>query len=257
MEPPPEGEEGRLSQEARELLVELSLEEFELAFCGLRVESVNDLTSMRYEELLEMGLSKVQCHLFFAKVSALAQDSLASADLSGMSPLDGMEGEDLRGAMDAQDAKMASASCGSSCDPDGAGAGPGSGAAATAAWDVRSPGQAQQGGAVARRKPVRLASRMMMPPPSATQLASPGLDPQRSLKRPLSCHLSTRGARGSERATCTSVSARSDVSSCSFVDSVRRAKRRRLGPAGVGLPVAAERWVPLPPPVVGAEQDQW
>ena len=32
--------------------------------------------------------------------------------------------------------------------------------------------------------------RMMMPPPSATQLASPGLDPQRSLKRPLSCRLS-------------------------------------------------------------------
>jgi len=78
----------------RQLLEELRLEELEHDFYSLGVQSVEDLASVRYEELLELGLSKVQCHLFFAKVHSLTPASIlesgrsTSASDAGM-PLDG------------------------------------------------------------------------------------------------------------------------------------------------------------------------
>eukprot|EP00930_Biecheleria_cincta_P004144 TRINITY_DN105027_c0_g1_i1.p1 TRINITY_DN105027_c0_g1~~TRINITY_DN105027_c0_g1_i1.p1 ORF type:complete len:226 (-),score=40.29 TRINITY_DN105027_c0_g1_i1:48-725(-) len=53
----------------QEILSELHLEKFALSFQRLGVISLEDLASMRCEELLGMGMSMVQCHLFLSKVS--------------------------------------------------------------------------------------------------------------------------------------------------------------------------------------------
>lgn len=53
------------------LLSELHLECFEMAFQQRELRSIKDLALIRFEELLELGLSMVQCHLFLAKISEI------------------------------------------------------------------------------------------------------------------------------------------------------------------------------------------
>jgi len=66
-----------------ELLRQLGFEQFESAICcRLGSDSADALRDIRYEDLLEMGLSKVQCHLFQQKVSGLLGPQVASSSSS-------------------------------------------------------------------------------------------------------------------------------------------------------------------------------
>lgn len=207
------GETRELPLATSQLLAELQLEDFEAGFRRLGAQTVEDLALVRYEELLEMGLSKVQCHLFFAKVSSFAvsanrpwvvEEALEGADgvlrtpggqeivLSGQgerqSPdsrdQDAVDGDLLelgeRGLLDASEYEV----------PHG-----------------------REGKSLLRR---------LMPPP----MGSPPVDVYSSRKRAHSSHLSTAAARGSERPTGSSVSA-TDSSSSSPVVDVRPRKRAR------------------------------
>ncbi|CAK0808634.1 unnamed protein product [Prorocentrum cordatum] len=96
-----------------QMLAELGLEDFEGSFCRLGVESIEQLAEVRYEEMLELGLSKVQCHLVFAKVSEATADGepdLPDGDLAAFGLPDGaLRVVDVRDAAEASAARRAAA----------------------------------------------------------------------------------------------------------------------------------------------------
>mmetsp|Transcript_28058 Transcript_28058/g.63551 ORF Transcript_28058/g.63551 Transcript_28058/m.63551 type:complete len:250 (+) Transcript_28058:45-794(+) len=193
---------------AGQVLAELCLSDFEPAFGRLGVESLEQLAQVRYEELLEMGLSKVQCHLFIAKVSSLAAPS-GSASLS-----DEVEGA-LR-VVDVQD--MALAEQLANCVEQDEGLG---------ILDVSDSMLPEYAVHQRQGHGRRAALRQQMPPPI---MSSPAPEAPLSRKRAHSSHLSTAAARGgsshistAERRTGSSASG---SSSSSLHQDVRVKKRR-------------------------------
>lgn len=195
-----------------QLLEELGLEAFESEFC-CRVggDAVQRLASVRYEDLLEIGLSKVQCHLFLQKVSSL----LAPA----------VDADRIIDVGSAASCELQRNNSEDSCSAD---------------WQLlrsrtpplkedRSEGPAVPPLSAAMLQRGGLQRRRLMPPPS-----TPGLDSaaQRcyARKRPRSSHLSTAGATVDPLASeqlSTAGSASGSSSSCLHQD-VRVTKRRRL-----------------------------
>ncbi|CAE8683630.1 unnamed protein product, partial [Polarella glacialis] len=174
-----------------ELLVELHLQDFEKAFrrkSGL--ECVGDLAFLRYEELLEIGLSKVQCHLFFAKVSEQAPSMRCIRVEEVKDDLIPTKQDQLTwGSWEARQkvSQEGSGRAGRSCPP---------GSPASSAFPAQ-----------------------LMPPPIGLGGAEAS-----SRKRAHSSHLSTGAHRGSERPTGSSVSAGSSSSSLGQA----RKRRRHL-----------------------------
>jgi len=195
-----------------QLLAELCLEDFEPAFCRLGIESAERLKLVRYEELLEMGLSKVQCHLFLEKVSTLAAN--AGGEPMACEP---RGDSDILTVLDVRDPQLAEdLARQAACDADY----PDDDGCSTYAYQdasICSP-PTQRRVLHARRAGLR----SLMPPPNIS-LAPEMLDAPRSCKRQHSSHRSTAAARGSERRTASSAS-----SGSSSLLAEGRFKRRRM-----------------------------
>mmetsp|Transcript_75549 Transcript_75549/g.245656 ORF Transcript_75549/g.245656 Transcript_75549/m.245656 type:complete len:273 (+) Transcript_75549:81-899(+) len=189
-----------------QLLVELGMEEFEPAICcRLGADSAERIRSVRYEELLEMGLSKVQCHLFLQKVSSLVGPN--GIDPDRIISVGGGTLADFSRGLEAMN--QSSAHCGRQ--------------------GGREHGAMQE--EEGEDDEDRLAlQRMLMPPPRSTS-PFPGEAAGLSRKRAHSSHWSTAGAtadlRGSERQLSTAGSA-SGSSSSSLHLEIRVKKRRRV-----------------------------
>jgi hypothetical protein len=199
---------------AGKFLAELHLEEFEPAFGKLGAETLQELAQVRYEELLEMGLSKVQCCLFLEKIS-----SLAGVDGSGIAE----EHSALR-VTEVRDEALANDLAES----------------AARAGEEQALGITLRECVAAER---RSALRQLMPPPAAgiafdedaslggalreCFAAARSTAARSSRKRPHSSHLSTGAARGSEFVS-TAGSASGSSSSSYHPDADVRVKKRRV-----------------------------
>lgn len=203
------------------LLHELGLANFEVPFCSRFGDyTLEELAQVKYEELLEIGLSKVQCHLFFQKVAEYVADrgnlpalSAAGAIEDGVIKVSEGQESDLERSMarytspEGDDADAASAHR-MLKDVD-----PALVAEASSSWP---PGLRQA------------ALRQLMPPPLRSPAREGASLPARSSrKRARSSHLSNHAAFGSE-ALSTAGSASGSSSSSLHLEI--RVKKRRLGP---------------------------
>merc|ERR1719414_1130268 len=149
---------------------------------------MEQLALVRYEELLEMGLSKVQCHLVFAKVSTAGADG----ELVEATEAAGLAEGTLR-VVDVRDAAMAEELAGrAAMGPlDSMG-----GALPSNFYGSRrqSPAQARRAHSALQRP--RATSYRLMPPPLSSPAPEAPSTTYRSHKRPRSSHLSTAAARG-------------------------------------------------------------
>lgn len=192
-----------------DLLAELRLEEFEPAFRELGVDTLEGLASTRYEALLEMGLSKVQCHLLLEK-AACWLDGGAGGGSGGQEEAGAAAAEEEVSEFDeiVRDALLTSDEavvCVAGLSPLASGetddAMETGGALPWDTWEHR-----------ARRLKAALQMQSdapMLPPASCSLAAAEAL---RLRKRPHSSHLSTVAARGSERPTGSSASCSSSSS---------------------------------------------
>eukprot|EP00928_Gymnodinium_smaydae_P093152 TRINITY_DN7717_c0_g3_i1.p2 TRINITY_DN7717_c0_g3~~TRINITY_DN7717_c0_g3_i1.p2 ORF type:complete len:315 (+),score=80.18 TRINITY_DN7717_c0_g3_i1:58-1002(+) len=226
---------------AEQVLADLCLDDFEPALRRMGVGSAPQLAEVRYEELLEIGLSKVQCHLFLAKVSSLVAagrscgrqggecDAAAASHAGGCGRVPAescsQSGDDVPRITEVEDAALAeelAAAHAAQAGRDG-----------TVDDDLLLSGAL---GAVARQRSQarRAALRQLMPPPLFDETA------RSSRKRAHSSHLSTGAARGSE--LVSTAGSASGSSSSSLHQDVCVKKRRvveRLGGTPPFGPAAA------------------
>lgn len=200
-----------------QLLAELGLEEFEAAICcRLGATPLEEIGSLRYEELLEMGLSKVQCHLFLTKASAFAKpDSTAASLAAAVVDADGFlhfaEASDGEAAAQA----AAAAEAAESGDADGEHGDGGKGWPPPPSDDWASQVRA-------------VALRQLMPPPLGIGSPAPGAAHSSSRKRARSYNPSSAAARGSEHEHLSTAGSASGDSSSSSLHMEIPVKKRRV-----------------------------
>lgn len=216
------------------LLAELGLEAFEPALaCRLGPEPLQQLALVRYEELLEMGLSKVQCHLFLEKVSSLAAP-LGRALIGGPGDSGNTGSFEITDVLDADLAEDVADRV-ARAEGDGGGVhrahevleDVGASLFGAPAALLPPPSPARRAALRQRQQPA--LSPLDMPPPATS--SSPVLEAHGSVvlcsrKRPHSSHLSNAAARGSEQLS-TAGSASGSSSSSLHLETLR-VKRRRV-----------------------------
>lgn len=204
---------------AAEVLVELCLENFEPAFSRLGIGSLEQLAQVRYEELLEMGLSKVQCHLFIAKVSSLAGAGAAAAGSGEGAVL----GTRILSVVDVRDTALAEELANHAQAEEQRGT-------PSVFDDTSDMGMGQPAHASQRQSTHvrRAALRQHMPPP--VFIGSPAPEAPHGRKRAHSSHLSTAAARGgsSHRSTAERACSSASGSSSSSLHQEVRVKKRRV-----------------------------
>mmetsp|Transcript_52445 Transcript_52445/g.147189 ORF Transcript_52445/g.147189 Transcript_52445/m.147189 type:complete len:270 (+) Transcript_52445:145-954(+) len=204
---------------ASALLAELGLVEFEAQVCcKYGTFTLEQLAQVKYEDLLEIGLSKVQCHLFLQKVADCVADSGHIPGLTGNLE-DGVikicdahesdverEGRRMRGHCHEGDGEATDAE-----------------SAHRMLKDVDPRLMAQASGELPPGLR-RAALRSLMPPPRSPALDAASLQVRTSRKRAHSSHLSNHAAWGSEALSTVGSPSRSSSSSLHL--DIRVKKRR-------------------------------
>lgn len=218
------------------LLAELGLEAFEPAFCRLGAASLEQLAEVRYEELLEIGLSKVQCCLFLERVSSY-RGATAGGEASMCLRVTEVRDEALANSLAERsnsaeelelgaafgDLHAARAAASSAAGAGGRYAADESHEGAFASAPLRRPGAMR-----------RTALQTLMPPPNGGPVTEGALSTaaRSSRKRPHSSHLSTGAARGSEIISTAGSASGSSSSSHMCHPDMRRKQRRVRAPSG-------------------------
>jgi len=217
-----------MTTDSSQVLAELGLQDFEAEFLRLGIETLCQLAQVRYADLLQMGLSKVHCHLLLQKVSSLAGANLGLQDIE-RNALEGDREDIMEGAsmgstggalevVDIDDPVLAQQLADNAICAETGERGAADAALDETAAALLSTHAAAQASSYDEHVPSRSVSPAQealaavlhppMPPPQGSSAydalsfapsLTPSIPPRSSRKRAHSSHLSTAVAHGSEQ----------------------------------------------------------